>query len=325
MQSFDEVEEIFRRLDNGTCTENDKQVLLQRLLLKDPALVSQLGKYNISIAEGREIHIGDRVTIEFNDQAAKQVVEVLRQSGLRLDSSVYQDLEVLETVHLDSGLVEAVNHRLNSLEDLRDQAQLSGNQKIELQDLQKKVRTINDLNQKLKTIERQATRLLYEVQSALDNNLQDLKNESYGLVQHQHIENLSNQREVLKKFIVALKDGSRASQWVSQSASQLKRTAIKRALNQFPEIRTAASIKDLNDFEFSIEQFLEQVTHALEWGDHSIFDNSEISLIFDSAPLYIAVFQHVKTMMHGSSLPPEAIEQIAECLDDLLNSFVRLY
>lgn len=326
MDYSDELEAIFNRIDEGTCTERDRQILRERLLQADPALVSQLGKYNVSIAEGREVHIGDRITIEFNEQAMAQVIAVLQTSGWRGDGGVYQDLEVLETVDLDSHLVERVNQRLKLLESLRDQARLSDTQKVELQEIQKQVRTVNTLNQELKSMARRAKRLLQDMQVVLSSNLQNLKSTSSGLIVPQgNVAKLSSQVDALEAFIAGLDDSKRAAQWLAQMAPQLKQAAGKRALSQFPEIRDRATPKELDDFDFSVEQFLEQVVHALEWGDYSIFDAPGIPLVFDCTSLYIAVFEDIKARLPRRSQPAQVIEQVEECLDYLLDCLIRLY
>lgn len=326
MSLLNELEAIFGRLDRGTCTHHDKQVLAQWILEQDPSLISQLGKYNISISEGRDIHIGDRFIIEFSEVSSQQLIEALQKSGLRLDNNAYEYLEVLETVDLNSELIEVVNKRLILLESIRDERRLSDSQKLELQEIQKRVRVVNGFNQDLKLIYRQAKQLLQNVQTALSIDLQNIKTTSNVLIANQSkIDSLSDQLEILNNFTTALEEGNRASQLILQAATQLKKTAGSRALNQFPEIQDSSTSKEKDDFYFSIEQFLEQIAHALKLGDHTIFENSEIPLSFNSVPLYLAVFQHIKEMFPKKSLSPIAIEQIEECLDDLIESLDRLY
>jgi Effector-associated domain 10 len=124
---------------------------------------------------------------------------------------------------------------------------------------------------------------------------------------------------VLNEFIEGLEAGNQASRWIAKSSSQLKEAAIKQVLYQFPEIRGRAAEKELDDFSFSIEQFLEQIAHALEWGDYSILHEPQISLVFDSFPLYMVAFQHIKAILPQQSLPPEVTKQIEVCLDYLLS------
>jgi hypothetical protein len=323
--SDDEKQTILARIIAGSCTDSDQQVVRQLLLSADPAFLAEIIKYNVRIEDGRDIHIGDNTTINFNEQAFAQVLEALQGYGWHGDISIYQHLEVLEMVSLNSGLIEMLNQRLRLLEGLRDQSRLSENQKTDLQKIQRQVRTINQLNKDLKLVARQAKHLLQDIQAELVKNLQILKNESSELIESQEITRLSNHLDAVNTFIEGLNIGKQASQWLSQSVAQLKETALKRALNQFCDIRDRASSEQLSDLDFSIEQFFQQIIHALELGDYSILDAPEIPLIFDNSILYITVFQHVKEMLPRQHLQTEITEQIEECLDYLVESLPRLY
>lgn len=316
--SDDEKQAILGRIAAGPCTDEDQQILRQLLLSSDAAFLTELIKYNVRIENGRDIHIGDNVRVEFNEQAIVQVLKALHESGWHGDFT-HQHLEVLETVNLNSGLIERVNQRLQLLKELRDQFLLSENQNTELEEIQRRVRTINQLNQNLKLLEQQAKLLLQGVKSELSRELKG------GSKSQEVITRLSNQLEAVSTMITGLNIGKQGSQWIAQSESQLKKTAVKRALNQFHEIRDGATSEQLNDFEFSIEQFLQQIVHALEWGDYSIFDAPEIPLTFNNLALYICTFQQINKMLPRQSLPAEIIEQIEECLEYLIESLPRVY
>jgi Effector-associated domain 10 len=323
--SDDDKQTILARITSGSCTDSDQEIVRQLLLSADPAFLTEIIKYNVRIENGRDIHIGDNTTINFNEQAFVQVLEALQQSGWHSDTSIYQHLEVLETVNLNSELIEMLNQRLRLLEGLRDQSRLSENQKTDLQKIQRQVRTINQLNKDLKFVARQAKRLLQDVQSELIKNLQVLKSESRELIESQEVARLSNHLEAMNSFIQGLNVGKQASQWFAQSGSQFRETALKRSLTEFCDIRDRASSEQLSDLDFSIQQFFQQVTLALELGDYSILDAPEIPLTFDSPILYITVFKHVKEMLPRQHLPIEVTEQIEECLDYLVESLPRLY
>ncbi|WDD36285.1 hypothetical protein PQG02_33240 (plasmid) [Nostoc sp. UHCC 0926] len=55
----DELIAILDRIAKGQYTDSDIATLCQLLRWDDRQLSIQLGKYNINIGEGRDIHIGD--------------------------------------------------------------------------------------------------------------------------------------------------------------------------------------------------------------------------------------------------------------------------
>jgi hypothetical protein len=61
MTHFEHLKQILNRVEKGQQTDEDIIFLRQLLLAGDRQLSIQLGKYNVNIGEGREIHIGDRI------------------------------------------------------------------------------------------------------------------------------------------------------------------------------------------------------------------------------------------------------------------------
>ncbi|WP_016866409.1 MULTISPECIES: hypothetical protein [Fischerella] len=55
------LKQILNRVEKGQQTDDDITILRQLLLDGDRQVVQQLGKYNVNIGEGKEIHIGDRI------------------------------------------------------------------------------------------------------------------------------------------------------------------------------------------------------------------------------------------------------------------------
>jgi Effector-associated domain 10 len=61
MNNSDDLSSIIDRITNNQSTEADIATLRQLLRSGDRQLSIQLGKYNVTIGEGKEIHIGDRI------------------------------------------------------------------------------------------------------------------------------------------------------------------------------------------------------------------------------------------------------------------------
>ncbi|MBW4612705.1 MAG: hypothetical protein KME21_05380 [Desmonostoc vinosum HA7617-LM4] len=58
MTHTQQIQETLHRVEIGQQTDEDIKFLRQLLLAGDRQIVSQLGKYNVNIGEGKEIHIG---------------------------------------------------------------------------------------------------------------------------------------------------------------------------------------------------------------------------------------------------------------------------
>jgi len=74
----DELKQIIAQITQGQHTEAGLSQLCQALRSADNRqLLRQLAKYNVNIGEGKEIHIGDRIYLEWNEEAIKALVKAL--------------------------------------------------------------------------------------------------------------------------------------------------------------------------------------------------------------------------------------------------------
>lgn len=68
--SKDDLSAIFDRISNHQATDADLSLLRKVLgAVDNRQLALQLGKFNVNIGEGKEIHIGDRIYNEWNEEA----------------------------------------------------------------------------------------------------------------------------------------------------------------------------------------------------------------------------------------------------------------
>ncbi|HAJ63303.1 MAG TPA: hypothetical protein DCP31_32135 [Cyanobacteria bacterium UBA8543] len=72
-----EIEDIIDRIANNQLTEADIATLRQLLESGDRQIATQLGKYNVNIGEGKEIHIGDHIYQQGDDEAIQKLSQVL--------------------------------------------------------------------------------------------------------------------------------------------------------------------------------------------------------------------------------------------------------
>jgi Effector-associated domain 10 len=316
MKFADDIQVILDRIATGTCTEQDIETIRQLLLIADKEFISHLSKYNVQIGQGQEVHIGDRITIECNEDVLRILASTIQSIGSTFAKNAYDNLENLETIEIDSDLINKVNQRLQLLESVYSRAEPSDMQKSQFKNIQTQVRVVNELSERVSTLSNEVTRLLQNVRNNLAGELQRLENEPSNPISDRN----NIQIELLKTFIMELDTERQAARWIILTTLQLKQTGINRALEKFPEVRDNATAKQLSDLDFSIGQYLEQIGQALELGDFSIFDNSEIPLAIPSKFLYISIFEQIKEITEQRSLQPNIVSKIAECLDYVINS-----
>ena len=101
MTLSEELKQILNRIEKGEQTEEDINVLPQLLRDGDRLVAIQLGKYNVNIGEGQDIHIGDRTYYEWNEEAIKALVKEIQQVNWQcvasLKESDYTPVELHST------------------------------------------------------------------------------------------------------------------------------------------------------------------------------------------------------------------------------------
>jgi len=73
---------IIEKIKEGKYTDADLQKLRQVLINNDNAQVSlQLGKFNVNIGEGKDIHIGDKIYYQWDEKAVKALVKQIQSKN----------------------------------------------------------------------------------------------------------------------------------------------------------------------------------------------------------------------------------------------------
>ena len=89
MANHDNLSNIIERILNGSQTQDDIEQLRQLLpTLSDSQTALQLGKYNVNIGEGKEIHIGDRIYQQWDKEAMEALVKAIQET-----SGIYQNTQ----------------------------------------------------------------------------------------------------------------------------------------------------------------------------------------------------------------------------------------
>ena len=81
MTLSEDINQILNRVEKGQQTDEDKTILRQWLLAGDRQLSIQLGKYNVNIGEGKEIHIGDRIYQQWDKEAMEALVKTIQETS----------------------------------------------------------------------------------------------------------------------------------------------------------------------------------------------------------------------------------------------------
>lgn len=324
MTTPDDLGAIIDRIEANTHTLEDLKVLRQLLGKGDRETISQLGKYNVNVGEGTSLEIGDRFYMELNDKAIQaliRAIQTLPLTGRQIEQTTEE--EELEELDLDVRSIKLINSRLKAVEEIRKVGQLSEKQEEEFQVLKNQVQSLMGLDQELKETAKRTQALLRRAVQSLEEKLEDInlyKQELIGVSYQQEyndkIEFIKSQIEIVKKFEINLEVGRAASAWLDKNIAQLAKSAGKRALNRCPEIKSTASPEQIDDFYFSLEQFLEQISHSLSWGRYNILDSPEIPLVFDSHAYEVA-FNLIQEML-PSHLHKEIIEQIKDYINYLI-------
>jgi Effector-associated domain 10/GUN4-like len=113
MTNYDELINIIDRIATGKQTEADIAVLRQLLSADDRQIATQLGKYNVNITEGKDIHIGDRIYYTWDDEALHALVCMIRfgesiKPKIREKQDYYQD-KIHDIKHQESNRLEQLD------------------------------------------------------------------------------------------------------------------------------------------------------------------------------------------------------------------------
>jgi Effector-associated domain 10 len=317
----DSTDAILERLKNNTLTDADRAFLEQVVGNNTLQNVAQSGKYNVNLGQG-STQIGDSYGLSVEDiRAIIQELQKFQPTTSPTEpkqSEQVSDDEPLEPLTIASQMVELVNVRLAALEELQKAGELSSTQKIEFKELKRKVRSVKEINQELKAIVNSADLMLQEAVKTLAEKLRELdRSQSDSLLNASTHFCLKQQIELLEQFQTDLSRGKLVGRWL-MSQQLLAQHLGEFALDAYPRIKEALSPRRLEAFYFSLEKFVERLTHCLTWGRTSGLDNPVTALVLDEI-VYTTAFENLKTMI-PDHLPDDGIDQLKEYIDYLIKS-----
>lgn len=312
-----------------TLTRKELQEIKERLIEKPETVSSQLGMFNISIAQGSEIHIGDTINQSLDESSLRALIKAIKEANESTGGKVYQNLQSvpLEIVKVDSDAIDSLNSNLKIVDRLDDQGNLTSTQRTAFLGLKKEIHSLNEFDQKLEELHYVAKSLLQETRLSLKEKIRALEREPGSLLDGQSPEALereleckTKELEVLEDFINELDDAGKIADWIDGESKSMAKRYGRKALRKFPDIEKYIDPEKISDFCFSIYQFLQQVSHCLRWGSRNILDNPEIPLVLDYT-IYEEAFSLVQEEIdeNAPSRFSQEIKNLArECIDYLI-------
>jgi hypothetical protein len=92
VNNIDKINTILQRLESGNWNNYDLNLLRQILQDSDRNILEQLGKYNVSIREGKEIHIGDRTYYQWDETAIQAIVRAIQEQIAKIQPSTTENI-----------------------------------------------------------------------------------------------------------------------------------------------------------------------------------------------------------------------------------------
>ncbi|MEB3218392.1 MAG: hypothetical protein VKN72_19465 [Nostocales cyanobacterium 94392] len=81
MTNYEDISSVINRVATGEFTDADLAALQGILSSGNNQIELQLGKYNVNITEGKEIHIGDRIYNQWDEEAMKALVKAIQETN----------------------------------------------------------------------------------------------------------------------------------------------------------------------------------------------------------------------------------------------------
>ena len=130
METSEDISSIINRIASGEFTDVDIVVLREMLDSADNQVASQLGKYNVNIGEGKDIHIGDRIYQQWDEEAMKALVKAIQEtSGIHQTTqsgdaaardidkrNIYENCTFIQVLAKDNNLENFPQDSLNDID-----------------------------------------------------------------------------------------------------------------------------------------------------------------------------------------------------------------
>ena len=276
--------------------------------------VSQDGEFNTVIGEGTDVQVGHRyygptaADIRAIVQAALQVQSF--PTATELADPTLENLP-LPTLIFEPQLADHINTRLAALDELRKLGHLPQQHLADFNQVKGKVMQLMEVQQELSVLAAKADILLQAGVDNLTAKLQALEtSQDNSLLEARSQACLQEQIKLLQQFREELEDGKVVAHWLDRKrANGLASTLGQYTLQHYPDIQITASQGKIDAFYFTLDQFLENLSHCLTWGRKSSLENPITPIVIEDE-LYVFALEYLGLNLLPENLPSHSVVQL---------------
>jgi hypothetical protein len=171
-------------------------------------------------------------------------------------------------IALDPTTIESVNAKLEIIQEIYQAGYLPTTYQDELQKIHRQLQSFSHLNHDLQRITEQSDRLIESAVKAMKLQLDVLKLAGRELTERIQAQASMTEMEcqqemarIFQIFINRLEDSRVGAEWIVTSMEMLINNASHVTFRRFPDLSHSEQVVD--DFKFSLKQFLDQVIFCL--------------------------------------------------------------
>lgn len=324
----EEIQDVVKRISEGRYNLTDLQAIVEAVKAKqvtvapgDQAVGIGGGAENATIVTGTSI-TGNHFEIHLHGNQAERVFQIAQRGEKQ--AAQEESLGII-----DINYIRGINTSLQSLRKLSETEQFSQAQNEQFSSLKQRIKS---LEQELKNVHRKSQMLFEDFIQHVEKKLEDLylerqkqldviviKTDNLKEPLNEEIQQIERYIKEAKRLEKSLSNYQKVADCLNENRSYFAARAAEEALKIHSGLRDAATQEQIADFCFSIEQFLEQISHCLRLGRSTILDFPGIPLEFDkNVYVYEAAFQFLKEMI-PPHLPTEGIKQFRKYVDYLIS------
>ena len=276
--------------------------------------VSQEGKFNTVIGEGTDVQVGHRyygptaADIRAIVQAALQVQSF--PTATELADPTLENFP-LPTLIFEPQLADHINTRLAALDELRKLGHLPQQHLADFNQVKGKVMQLMEAQQELSLLAAKADILLQAGVDNLTAKLQALEtSQDNSLLEARSQACLQEQIKLLQQFREELEDGKVVARWLDRKrANGLARILGQYTLDYYSDIQNSASQEKIDAFYFTLDQFLDNLSHCLIWGRKNSLENPVTPIVIEDE-LYIFALEYLGLNLLPANLPSHSVVQL---------------
>lgn len=328
---LDEVREAVERVNAGNFSEEDIRAIASAI----QAIYSTqaTGKQAISISGGTtesSLVTGDYNQIyntNYYGVDANELLIILRKlqplysqnNPINSPQFNHQTFDGSLVLEIDPEVINKINTYLEVIDELQKTGRWPNNQQISFAQLRDDVMSIKEVEEKINSLVNNSRKIIQNSIKLLEDELKDLSNSPDEIFRKTRSQVcLQENINLLREWRDRLDDSKVVAEWLNQQRlnEKLANRLSRYVLDTHPQIQGTLSPQKLEAFNFSIEQFIEQLSHCLIWGRTNILEYQNTTKVLENEA-YSTAFEHLKTLI-PHHLPENGIENLQEYIDFLV-------